>query len=179
MTSRKRFGSGVVGGIAAVIGVVLVASCASHTGSSYSSPMASNVLRPHMLIFGTLCDTHVHHYLDVSDAPLWLRPPPITGSSVRVELLGGTLEDPFTKEAAVAYEWIHDSDGAVIIHYNGPVSGFGKLETNGRTGPIHWFWDHHLSRDDPDGLYRVRMVVRNTLRLYTCFETKPFEVQHG
>ena len=103
MTSRKRLHSAIVGGIAAVIGAGLVAACASHIGNSsipnsYSSSVASNVTRPHMLVFGTLCDTHLYHYLDVSDAPLWLRPPPITGSSVRVELLGGALQDPFTND---------------------------------------------------------------------------------
>jgi hypothetical protein len=185
MTSRKRLHSAIVGGIAAVIGAVLVAACASHTGNSsipnsYSRPMVSSVLRPHLLVFGTLCDVNVYHYLWVSDAPLWLNPPPITGSDVQATLLGGALVDPFTSDTTVDYEWTHDSDGAVIIHYHGPVSGFGKLETYPRgTGPIRWFWDHRLSRDDPDGLYRVRMVVKNPQRLYTCFETRPFEVQHG
>lgn len=133
-----------------------------------------------MLVFGTLCDVHVYHYLFVSDAPIWFDPPPKIGSTDRVTLRGGPLAVPFTSDTTVDYEWIYDSDGAVTIRYHGPVSGFGKQEVNrdGR-GPIYWTWLDPISRDDPVGLYRIRMVVKSPERLYTCFETKPFELQPG
>lgn len=126
----------------------------------------------------TLCDTHVRHYLAVSDAPIYFQPQPKIGSTSRVELLADGLESPFTGDTMVDFEWIYDSDGAVTIHYHGPVSGFGKLDIN-PAGPIRWFWDDRVSRDDPVGLYRIRMVVKSPQRLYTCFETKRFEVQPG